>query len=495
MRLPWIALAVLVAWPVVAKPPAPLEFCRTYPDAAACAGGQPDCALCHSNPPARNAYGAQVESMLAPGAPRPLSDPAFVLALPEALRAVEALDADGDDASNLEELLAGSLPADASSGPVYAECSAEEAARASVELQWNVCAYDADYVFQKVLVDFCGRSPTLTEKRAFRESADQMSELHAVLDKCLQSEHWRGRDGAVWSLAHEKVLPTRSVKSGEDAGEIPLADYLDDYNLFVYAHTGDRDVRDVLLAQYFVERTAEGELVPFERTPEEDFAARGYGGAQMVPVERRAGMITARWFLMSNTMFTAVPRTTAAQAYRAYLGYDIARMEGLHSAANEPADYDNKGVQRAECAACHSTLDPLTYPFSRYEGIGGGDKSLAKPANLPFGLKFVPYTYNPTRLDRFVEVDGASVVDTPEAGALFGAPVANLLEWAELAANSDAFARTVVEDYWKLLLGSPPTARDSQEFTALWKALRTTHNYRVEKMLHALIETEAYGVP
>ena len=75
---------------------------------------------------------------------------------------------------------------------------------------------------------------------------------------------------------------------------------------------------------------------------------------------------------MSNTMFTSIPRTTAAQAYRAFLGYDIAKLEGLWPVAGEPADYDNKGVGAPACAGCHATLDPLTYPFSRYEGIGGG---------------------------------------------------------------------------------------------------------------------------
>lgn len=37
-------------------------------------------------------------------------------------------------------------------------------------------------------------------------------------------------------------------------------------------------------------------------------------------------MLTTRWFLAKNTMVTPIPRTTAAQAYRAYLGYDIAKM-------------------------------------------------------------------------------------------------------------------------------------------------------------------------
>ena len=68
-------------------------------------------------------------------------------------------------------------------------------------------------------------------------------------------------------------------------------------------------------------------------------------------------------------MFTSIPRTSAAQAYRAYLGYDISKMEGLQAVVDEPVDYDAKGVEAPDCAVCHRTLDPLTYPFSRYDGL------------------------------------------------------------------------------------------------------------------------------
>jgi hypothetical protein len=64
-----------------------------------------------------------------------------------------------------------------------------------------------------------------------------------------------------------------------------------------------------------------------------------------------------------------------------------------------------------------------------------------------------------------------------------------------VAANSDPFAVATVMDYWKLTMGNPPTPEQSGQFTTLWKALKTTHNYRVEKMLHDLIKTEAYGAP
>ena len=64
-----------------------------------------------------------------------------------------------------------------------------------------------------------------------------------------------------------------------------------------------------------------------------------------------------------------------------------------------------------------------------------------------------------------------------------------------MAADSEAFASAVVEDYWSQLIGDAPSGAERGEFTALWQALGPTHNYRVESMLKALVRTEAYGVP
>ncbi|MCA9525450.1 MAG: hypothetical protein KC549_04025, partial [Myxococcales bacterium] len=136
------------------------------------------------------------------------------------------------------------------------------------------------------------------------------------------------------------------------------------------------------------------------------------------------------------------------------------------------------------CARCHSTLDPLTYPFSRYEGIQGGTGSFR-----------IPFRYNSTRLNAFTETDGPLIADAPEEGRLFGRPVADLVEWARVAADSDAYARATVLDYWKLMMGESPRPEEQAEFDTLWHELMTTHEYRVERLLHALIETEAYGVP
>lgn len=489
-------LSLLVGGEALAFPDGPSELCRVYPDSAKCSGGLPTCTTCHEQtPPERNVFGAQVEAVLAPEEARPLSTETFLLWLPEALHSVELLDADEDGYSNLEELLSGSMPASTSSIPVYAACTDEEAVVAAGE-DYDVCGYDHDYVLTKVSLDFCGRSATFDEVTAFRAltTDKQHDALHTLLDECLVSEHWAGPNGVVWNMANDKIRPSASLKSGNTflgpRGDIPLADYTDDYLLYTYVHTGDRDVRDALLANYFVRQDNSGAWTRFSDNPLDEFTNRGYGLAQLVMPDRRAGLITARWFLMANTMFTSVPRTTAAQAYRSYLGYDIAKMEGLVSVTNEPVDYDLKDVERPACAVCHATLDPLSYPFSRYEGIGGGNGD----GNLGLGND-IPYSYNPSRLDRFVDVDGAAVADTPEAGVLFGQPVADLTAWARVAANSEAFAKNVVREYWEILFGELPRATDSAEFTTLWKDLMGRHGYRVRDMLHALIDTEAYGVP
>jgi len=479
------AVAIMaIALPAGAKPVAPSVFCASYPDAPACADGVAMCETCHTSPPGRNVYGMQLEAALAPAEARPLSDAAFLEVLPEALAAIESLDADSDGYDNLEELLAGTGPADPRSRPIVGDCPRSIAANG-----WDVCNFDPVYAFKKVHLDVCGHSPTRDAVAAFEAEGDRLAALHAALDRCLDTEWWRGKDGVVWNMGNRKIAPLKSIKAGDDAGDIPLADYEDDYAYFVYVHTDDRDVREVLTGQYFVARTGGGGDAPTVYTPFNplglsDIETRGRGVGQLVFPQFRAGLITHRWFLMSQIMFTALPRTAAAQAYRSYLGYDISRLEGLFPIEGEPQDYDGRAVDQPECARCHSTLDPLTYPFSRYEGIQGGTGDFR-----------LPFRYNPGRLSAFTETDSPRIVEVPEEGRLFGEPVADLVEWARVAADSEAFARATTLDYWKLMIGEAPRAEERVEFDALWNGLMTTHEYRVERMLHALIETEAYGVP
>lgn len=470
MRLLSLGIAALaLAWPaaLLAKPVAPVAFCEVYPEAPACVAGVPACTYCHAGtPPARNTYGAQLEAELLPARARPLSDADFLSGLPAALAAIEARDADGDGFTNHQEILAGTLPANAASVPDAAGPCGNV-----VNDQYSVCQYDARYVFKKLHLDFCGRSPTWEELQAFLAPGDQRGKLRAAMSRCLDSEFWIGRDGQLWQLAHRKIKPLKAIKQGEDGGPIPLADYFDDYALFVYTQIDDHDARDVLLADYFVVR---------RRAPTRYEIARPNDpiGQQGVVQDRRAGMLTTRWNLVLNVMFTALPRTAAAQAYRSYLGLDIARLEGLMPIGSEPEDYDDKGVAAEACAVCHSTLDPLSYPFKNYQGLTG---------NIG--------TYEADRIRRNFRSEGPRILEMPETGAVLGQPVEDLRGWAEIAANSSEFAAATVLDYWRLTMGRDPQASEQSEFQKLWRDLMTRHRYSVERMLHDLIETEAYGVP
>ena len=466
---------------VVAQPTAPANFCEAYPDAPACASGEVSCTMCHESPPALNLYGEDVSAYLLADEERPLHVDDFDAGLGEALAAVEPIDSDDDGYTNLEEILAGSAPSDASSAPDAPDCEDPDE-----DDGWGLCGYDIDYAYKKVMLDFCGRSPTLAEREAFAEDPDRSAALHETLDACMDTEFWRGMNGRVWNLANRKIGPQQAVKAGVTAGPIPLADYDDDYAYFVWTQTDGRDARLVLTGQTFVTARYDGGVTTYEewdRSPDEDYDLRGYDRYQAVEKEHRAGLITHRWFLMSNTMFTGVPRTTAAQAYRAYLGYDIARLEGLNPVEGEPLDYDAKGVAATGCIDCHSTLDPMTYPFSRYEGIGGGNR------------RYEQYAYSDDRMEGFTYIDGDYVAETPEAGVIFGETVANLVEWAAVAADSDAFKRAVVLDYWRMLLREDPRATEQADYGALVDSFDGAHGYSVEAMLHDLIDTEAYGAP
>lgn len=473
MRVPFRAFALTLGWLQLAsaRPPGPEVVCDTYPGSPACQIGTLSCNLCHTSvsPVAWNVFGDQVRTALhASGAALDGND-AFAQALRDTLPALETLDADADGVTNAAELAQGTSPGDPASNrlDVAGPCPADPSA-----LPDPGCSYDSAYVLRKLLLDFCGHSPSFEQTRQLEASSPeaQRKTLHAALDECLQTPYWRGRDGVLWRLAHPKVRPAAFGDSAYSDDPSRGADYEQDYQLFVYTQIDGHDARDVLLGQYFVVSAGDA----YQRVDEL--------AGQSVPVERRAGMLTTLWFLLFNSMFTALPRSAAAQAYRAYLGYDIARQQGLFPVDDEPVDYDRKGVAQADCAVCHSTLDPLTYPFRNYDGISGEvDTALLG-------------RYVPDRLETLYEPLIPGVSATPERGVIFGQPVDTLREWVEVAANSDEFARATVSDYWSLLLGEAPTPEQSDEFEALWRSLRSD-SYSIDALLHRLIDSEAYGVP
>lgn len=457
---------------VSARPTGPATLCEIWEDGADCPNSV-SCDACHTSPPSRDAFGQAIEARLWPDDARPESDEAFAEALSGLLPELEDVDSDGDGVPNRVEWVAGTDPGDETSRPEAPPLD-DPCEQGGRNPNFNVCSYDPVYAYRRASIDLCGHSPSWDEISDLKsqDEVNQRERLHILIDRCLKSAHWLGRNGSLWRIAHEKIRPLAELKSGESSGAIPLGDYDADYALFAYVMSGDRDVRDLLLADYFVEMVSED-------PPR--YEARDQLAEQMVPPARRVGLITTRWFLLINTMFTPVPRTTAAQAYRSYLGLDIAQSEGLIAPeGRELIDYDDKGITAPACASCHTTLDPLSYPFSRYHGIAG------------------PLTgaYAPMRLSGFGPEEGERLSEVPEAGAIFGEPVADLREWASVATESDAFAQKVTLDLWKLLVGHPPRDEaERSEFNVIWRSLRDQHGYRVEQVVHDVIDTFTYGRP
>lgn len=451
----------------LARPPGPRVFCETYPDAPVCTSGTVGCEFCHTSPPDFGPFGADIAAAM----PTITDDQAYTDALPDALRTVEPLDSDGDGKSNLSEITWGTPPGNAvdtlgcttpvPSGP------------------YTLCAYDPVLAFRRVSVDVCGRSPSRAELDAVREDPT-VDRVLDRLDACLQSDHWRGVDGVLWQIAFPKVRPREPFQ-----GSIARV-YEQDLNLFTYTQIDDHDARDLLVADYQVQRT--------DGSPP-TYTARPFTGPRSPDPETRAGMLTTTWFHSSNTMGQALPRVTAAQAYRAYLGYDLAVPEGIFPALDDSGqpipvvDYDDKGVDAPLCASCHSTLDPLAYMFSRYAGAGE-NVTFAEEGGPPASF------YWPERMDAYVGFDGGEALrDVPETGAFLGESGYTLVEWSQAAATSEDFARALVRDYWIRFIGHEPTPAEALEFESIWRGFMTEDDYRTERMLRALVQTEAYGVP
>jgi hypothetical protein len=309
-----------------------------------------------------------------------------------------------------------------------------------------------------------------------------------------------------------------------------FANFEFDYDLFTWALSGDRDARDLLVANYYVVRDARHDLVVYQPpdpaeprvpAPASRGAARvcrdrdgnpvrgadgglngySYAGGQALRPNQRAGMITTQWFLWYNTMGTWMPRSTAAQAYRAYLGYELSNLEGLFPVADEPHDYDAKGVGAPACAGCHSTLDPLAYAFLPYFG-GSGSANLYLSRGLPVRYAGV---YEPgRRTDRLGFYPPAwtdAFRAAPGTPHLFGEPLPgdtatapSLVAWARRAADSEPFARNLAEMFFTYAVDRAPGAGDWDEFNRLWRDL-PAHGFTATGLIHQLVDTLAFGAP
>jgi hypothetical protein len=448
-----------------ARPTGPAQLCESFPDAPDCQGKVVSCAYCHesTDPPAWNAFGTSVKDALA-GA-------SFDSGLADALAKVEALDSDGDGVSNLDELTRGTQPglADQVMAPV---------GEGGENPRYTLGKYDPAYAYRRVLTLYCGRSPSYDEVQAFKAVDDERAAIHQALAGCLQSEFWQKTQ--LPRLADKRIKPLRSVAAEATVKigdyRVVIGDYEFDYRLWRYVLSADRDMRELLTADYFVLEGADGALMQtWDVLPRPD--PKALAGGQPVERAQRAGMLTTQWFLAYNTMFSALPRTTAAQAYRAYLGADIAANEGLIPIQGEPVDIDKKGVAQERCAVCHSTLDPLAYAFMKYEGI-----------HVSAELKFGAFRSERPK-ERIPEWD-----ELKQQAYLFGKPVKDLIEWAHVAAESDEFARNMAEVFFEQALGRRPEAADQAEFATLWKSCRED-GYSANRLIGRLVDTLSFGAP
>ena len=442
--------------PAAARPIAPSIFCQVYPTSPSCTGRLAACSTCHTSTwPARwNDYGLEIQTSLIGN----LEDD-----LANTLVAIEGLDTDGDGVPNLDEIEMGTGPGDPDE--VWPWCL-------SAPPRDGVMAagYDFQRALRRVSILYCGRSPTFEELAALDTVAANESALHAAvhetLDRCLSGAYWR--DEGLARLADRRIRPIGAVGADTPVGII-IADYEWDYRLFAYVMTENRDVRDLLLAGYHVVARPDGRLEVVQGTIPP--AVRGRAGGQPLVPERRAGMITTQWFFAINTMFSPMPRTTAAQAYRAYLGQDIAQLEGIYPIAAEPLDVDRKGVAEQQCASCHSTLDPLSYAFASYEGIVG-ERTGAYDASRPSRL--MSDWVNPQSY-------------------LLGTPVDDVRAWAEHAVTTDAFKRNLGMMFFRHALNRDPAPDESTEVEACWRAL-PEDGWSANRLIHRLVDTAAFGV-
>ena len=440
----------------------PEGFCAQYPASSFCASSQVGCIMCHDSggPPSFNPYGEAIRANLA-------SESTFESGLPAALVAIEDLDSDGDGTTNYNEIMQATWPG--FSVDIEEECASQIPVN---NPYYSLGTYDPRFAYKRVMTDFCGRSPRYDEVRAFNQTEDQTALLHDTLDICLKSPYWH-------EVLRELSLPVvRPIFSAQDCvGDLysfgnPLKW---DTNLYAYVMSGDRDAGDVMTAQYLVveEPTGSGILTPID-DPRDACEAI----ANPIEREHRYGVIATRNTLVFNVMFSRVPRTMVAHIYRELLGLDIARGEGLHGIDetggaypwDAPLDVDDKGVWQEECAACHSTLDPLSYPWARYKGL----------------FTTTPISYDPTwNLDIMPTTDGY----------IFGEPIDGPEQWVDEAVNSDAFAQQTARTFWHYLLHRYPLSCEADEFEQLWQHFRDNGRQVERDLLHPLIDLNAYGAP
>jgi hypothetical protein len=474
IKLATLLAVVALASVAHARPTAPDLFCKVYPTATQCRGSVAACTVCHAMAPTLNLYGESISGALD-------RSRSFEAALPGALAAVEAQDADSDGQSNAQELADGTFPGNVSS--VFAG----EAPRPERE--------SSEFLFRRVSVAFCGESPTFEEMEQLRAADDKKAYAHAKLTECLKSDYWRNE--VLVHIADPLIRPVGLLGHCN----LALLDFEPDYNLFLWAMTNGRNASDLLTAKYFVERSETGELRQVEQLPTTrvragiNCSSPQFPGVspQNVAIPYRAGMLTTANFLLNNTQGSYLPRVSAGIAYRNWLGADIAQYQALYSVPEEPRDIDSKGVKDPVCAACHSTLDPLAYAYAYYYGGGPLEQFGAYARERPevflgaLGAtrKILNDWYNDQPVPRLFGKPFSQEYKLPE-------DTSSLAQIAAEAAGSDLFARHIARLVFREVVGGEPEPRDADELEQLWRSLRS-HDFSVDKMCHDLIDTRAFG--
>lgn len=489
LRVLFVLLSMVIslggnrAW---ANPFMPAQLCQASPGAPACEGGQVACSFCHTpRLPELNVFGGDIKKWLEQNA---MKLPESVEGTAELLAGVATLDSDGDGITNADEIKGGTMPGVTSADLSSGRCGGVP------------CVYDHDYAYRRIRNSVCRLPANYEDFATFKalSAAEKSNKLHDLLDDCMKMNGWRGKNGVVWEIGHYKIRPIGNLKLGEDQGMIPAVDYYADYNIFVYTQIDGNDAREMLLADYAVKRVEIGDQTIYtKQTP-----TRLTDGIVMQP-ERRVGLLTSFWNLSVYLNYTGIARVLVAQAFTAFLGVNLAQMQGLQPppvSESKFRDYDNKGVERPECAVCHTTVDALAYPFRNYNGLtgttnilGGQNASLLSSVdNLGNENNLTPLSYSLPRMNALAQ-RYPGIQEMPEAGYIFGQRVNNLKEWATVLVNSDQFASNLVKDYWRAVIGHDPTEAEQDEFRQVWQRFKNVHSFKVDDMMHDLINTMAFG--
>lgn len=462
-----VALASFAAdsW---ARPTGPRAFCEVYADAPECMGRSITCNKCHlsTQPVTWNTYGGALLGAL--------KGATFDDSIAAALVAIEDDDSDGDGLTNREEIDLGTDP-----GDPLSQWMPRPTPEGADNPSYAIGEYDPGYAYKRVRLLFCGASPSYEDAQAFAalDGAAQIEAIHDALAGCLESEFWI--DEALASLAHPKIRPVKAYGADTDVVisgyKITLADYKWDYRLWQYVLSGDRDARELLTAQYHIGLDDAGNWRRIEGTIPNP--AGGFGGGQLLAPEHRAGMLTTQWNLFLNIMFAAIPRVAAGHAYREYLGLNLSLNQGIRPVPGEPLDLDDKGVDAEACAQCHSTLDPLSYAFSYYEGI-----DINKLSNTGQYIASRPSQ----RIPGWDEAQPEFVV--------LDRQVDSLVELAAAMAQSREFQRNLAHVFFVYAVGHEPRPDELDEFDAIWTAM-PVDGYSANRLLHRLVDTDAFGIP